>query len=190
LSNIYIFKNESKTLAKIVKMFDTHGPYLLEGRRLDQLVKVQLLHDASTSTSTQTGNSINTSNTGNLVKRAVIGGVLTGGVGAVIGGVTGKREATINTQTTTEVQTELTVELIYIDGSSQYVFLRDITSFHWLLSFANQSPMTDEEIASEKLLAYSIFNDKHAKIRAVQEKLRATQNKARAAHSDGSSPKN
>jgi hypothetical protein len=50
--------------------------------------------------------------------------------------------------------------------------------------------MTDEEIASEKLLAYSIFNDKHAKIRAVQEKLRATQNKARAAHSDGSSPKN
>lgn len=35
-------------------------------------------------------------NTGNMAKRAVVGGVLTGGVGAVIGGVTAKRDTIVN----------------------------------------------------------------------------------------------
>lgn len=34
--------------------------------------------------------------TGNMAKRAVVGGVLTGGVGAVIGGATAKKETTVN----------------------------------------------------------------------------------------------
>lgn len=156
MSDIYTFKNGSKSVAKVDKMFGTHGPYMLEGKRLDQLIKVQLLHDASTSTSTQTGSSVSSAKTGNMVKRAVIGGALTGGVGAVVGGVTGKREATINTTTTTQVKAELTVELIYLDGCSQYIFLDDLKPFHWLLSFANQASMTNEEVESERLLAESV----------------------------------
>lgn len=34
--------------------------------------------------------------TGNMAKRAVVGGVLTGGVGAVIGGATARKETTVN----------------------------------------------------------------------------------------------
>lgn len=153
MSNIYTFENGAKKRANVERMFKTHGPYLLEGRRLDQLAKVQLIHDSSTSTQTQRGTSIDNVNNLNMLKRAAVGGILTGGVGAVIGGATAQRQATFNTTTKTHITTELTAELIYMDGTSQYVLFDDLKPFHWLLGCANQTPFTDAEIEAERLTA-------------------------------------
>lgn len=153
MSNIYIFENGAKKRIHIERMFKTHGPYLLEGRRLDQLAKVQLIHDSSTSTQTQRGTSIDNVNNLNMLKRAAVGGILTGGVGAVIGGATAQRQATFNTTTKTHITTELTAELIYLDGTSQYVLFDDLKPFHWLLGCANQTPLSDAEIEAERLTA-------------------------------------
>lgn len=153
MSNIYIFENGTKKRVTVERMFKTHGSYVLEGRRLDQLVRVQIIHDSSTSSQTHQGTSIDSVNNLNMLKRAAVGGVLIGGVGAAIGGITAQREATINTVTNTHINTELTAELIYADGTSQYVLLDDIKPFHWLLSCVNQKPLTDEEVESERLAA-------------------------------------
>lgn len=59
----------------------------------EELADVQLIEDISTSET----NTIQKSNTGNTIGRAVIGGVIAGGVGAVIGGVTSKKEMVSNT---------------------------------------------------------------------------------------------
>lgn len=159
MSDIYILKNGGKQKVSVVKMFKTHGAYLLDGKRVDHLQKVQLLHDSSTQTYSQKGSSIDSVNNANMLKRAVVGGVLTGGVGAVIGGVTAERTSSINSVTKTTVNTELTAELTYLDGESQFVVFDDLKPYHWLLSFVNQTPMTDEEIEKEKQLAH-LFKSK------------------------------
>lgn len=156
MSDIYILKNGGKQKVSVVKMFNTHGAYLLDGKRVDHLQKVQLLHDSSTQTHSQTGSSIDTVNNANMLKRAVVGGVLTGGVGAVVGGVTAERTSSINSVTKTTVNTELTAELTYSDGETQFVLFNDLKPYHWLLSFVNQPPMTDAELENERLLAQQL----------------------------------
>lgn len=158
MSDIYIFKNGNKVRATIQKMFGTHGPYLLEGKRLDLLNKVQLLHDSSTATHHQTGTSVEKVNNKNMLKRAVVGELLLGPAGAIIGGNTAERTSTISSTTTTQVQTQITAELIYLDGGSQYIFMDDLKPFHWLLGFANQTPLSDEEIERERIAAINLKN--------------------------------
>jgi len=150
MKEIYIFKNGKTIQARIEKLFETFGPYTIEGRRLDLLTKVQLLVDSSTTSTYQSGTNTSIAKTGSMVGRAVMGGVLIGGVGAVIGGLSGKRESVINTVNNEILHTELTAELIFEDGYSLYVLLKDKGSFHWLLSFVNQTPLTDEEIEIDR----------------------------------------
>ncbi|MGZ4978709.1 MAG: hypothetical protein ACXV8O_16305 [Methylobacter sp.] len=150
MNDIYIFKNGETVPAQIERMFGTHGPYILENRRLDFLTKVQIITDSSTSTINQTGTSVSNAKTGSMLGRAVVGGVLAGGTGAVIGGLSGKRETQINTISSEIVDTALTAELIFEDGSLMYVLLKSIESFQWLLGFANQPSMNDEQLEIEE----------------------------------------
>jgi len=94
--NLYTFKDGKAIPARIERLFKTHGPYTIEGQRLDFLTKVQLLVDSSTTSTSQSGTSTSKANTGNMIGRAVVGGILIGGVGAVIGGLSAKRESDIN----------------------------------------------------------------------------------------------
>lgn len=105
MKDIYIFKNGETIPAKIEKLFETHGPYTIEGKRLDLLSKVQVVVDSS------------------------------------------KRESIINSEI---LNTELTAELTFEDQSSLYVLIKSIESFHWLLGFSNQQPLTDAELEVEK----------------------------------------
>ncbi|MGZ4159738.1 MAG: hypothetical protein ACXVNF_02910 [Neobacillus sp.] len=147
---IYIFKDGKNIPAKIEKLFRTYGPYTIEGKRLDLLSKVQLLADSSTTSTIQSGTSTSSAKTGSMVGRAVVGGALAGGTGAVIGGLSGKRDSVINTVSSETLHTELTAELIFEDGGSMYVLLKDIKAFHWLLGFANQPSLTKDELEVEK----------------------------------------
>jgi len=152
MKGIYIFTAEGAVPANIGKLFDTYGPCTIEGRRLDFLNKVVLLVDDSTVTTIQSGTSASQAKTGSMIGRAVVGGILTGGAGAVIGGVTGKRESVINTTSIETLQKEITAELIFLDGTSMYVLLKNKKAFHWLLGFANQTPLTDSELQQLKLI--------------------------------------
>jgi hypothetical protein len=134
MNDIYIFRNGQTIPAKIEQLFVTHGPYTIEGNRLDLLTKAQIVVDSSTSSISQVGTSSSTANTGSMLGRAVVGGVLTGGAGAVIGGLSGKRDSTINTVSSESKSTELTTELTFEDGSNMYVLIKSMESFHWLFS--------------------------------------------------------
>ena len=146
MNDIYIFRDGQTIPAKIEQLFVTHGPYTIEGKRLDLLTKAQIIVDSSTSSISQVGTSSSTANTGSMLGRAVVGGVLTGGAGAVIGGLSGKRDSTINTVSSESKNTELTTELTFDDGSSLYVLIKSMKSFHWLLGFASQRAWSEGEI--------------------------------------------
>lgn len=92
MKDIYLFKDGGSVPAEIKRLFGTHGPETLEGRRLDLLKKVQLIVDSSVSTVTQSGSNLEKSKTGSMLGRAVAGAVIAGGAGAVIGGLSGKKE--------------------------------------------------------------------------------------------------
>ena len=150
MKDIYLFKGGSSVPAEIKRLFGTHGPETLEGRRLDLLKKVQLIVDSSVSTVTQSGSNIEKSKTGSILGRAAAGAVIAGGTGAVIGGLSGKKEAVISSISSETINTDLTAELIFEDSTSLYVQIKNIDSFHWLLGYANQPPMTDTEIHIEE----------------------------------------
>jgi len=46
--------------------------------------------------------------------------------------------------------TELTAELIFEGGNFMCVLIKSMESFHWLLGFTNQRPLTDGELEVEK----------------------------------------
>lgn len=169
MKDIYIFKDGQTRPAKIERLFDTHGPYTIEDRRLDKLIKVQVMVDSSTSTISQTGTTMERAQTGSMLGRALVGGVLAGGTGAVVGGLSGKRESNINAVSSESLNTDLTAEIIFDDSSSMYVQIKSIESFHWLLSFAGQPPLTDEELEDEKVKAQEAATER---AKALEEKAK------------------
>jgi len=158
MEGINVIINGTITPANIERMFVTHGPYQLNGLRLDKLSKVEVLVDSSTTTKFETGSSVTKSKTGSMIGRTIVGGVVLGGAGAIIGGATGKKAST-NTSITTETRdTELTVQLTFYDGITMNVFITKLESFHWLLGMAGHTPMSDKQIESERVLAIATKN--------------------------------
>ncbi len=166
MKDIYIFRDGEVIPAKIERLFKTHGPYTLEGKRLDLLSKVQVVVDSSSSSTSELGTSTSNAKTGNMLGRAIVGGVLTGGVGAVIGGLSGARESIINSVTSESINTQLTTELIFEDRSTLYLLINNLESFHWLLGFSNQEAWSEEKLSIEKNKALNAkfelqLNDAH-----------------------------
>jgi hypothetical protein len=188
-SFICVFKN-GQTVPAVIKLlistwhlndygqmyvnYDDSKVVFLEGQRLDKLIKVQLLLDSSTTSTFQTGTEVNKANTGSMIGRAIIGGVLLGGTGAVIGGLSGKRESEINAQSYSTTRTEFTAELLFDNGKSIYVLIKSQSAFHWLLGFANQPSLTNEELAIEKQksIKYKKKKEDYEKQEEINEKKR------------------
>ncbi|CAG1021994.1 hypothetical protein MTYM_01408 [Methylococcales bacterium] len=57
MQDIYVLKSGESVPAKIERMFETHGPYMIEGQRLDFLSKVNILADSTNSATETTTNS-------------------------------------------------------------------------------------------------------------------------------------
>jgi len=150
MKGIYIFNDGIGVNANIKRLFDTDGPYTIEGRRLDQLAKVQVLVDSSVSTIKKTGTTIEKANSGSMLGRAVAGAVIAGGAGAVVGGLSGKKESVTSSISSESIAIDITAELIFEDNGSIYVQIKSNDALHWLLGFANQKPMTDDEIELER----------------------------------------
>jgi hypothetical protein len=153
MDGIFVFQNGNRVPAKVERMFKTHGVFLINGVRLDTLSKLQILVDSSTSTRFESGQSITTSDTDSAVGRAIVGGIILGGAGAVIGGTTGKKTSAIDSVITEVRNTQLTAGLTFNDGSTMNVFLTSLEVYHWLLDMVGKPPMTDEELEAERKLA-------------------------------------
>ena len=110
------------------------------------LTKVTVLVDASTTTGHQTGTQSSKAKMLSVVGRSVVGGVLTGGAGAIVGGVTAKRNATIDTETTQTLHTNLTVELQFREAAPIHVVVTELSSYHWLLEQSGSEPASDDEL--------------------------------------------
>ncbi|MFZ4621109.1 MAG: hypothetical protein ACOYNS_11155 [Bacteroidota bacterium] len=154
---INVFENGEIVSAHIERMFVTHGPYQINGYRLDQLKSIDLLVDSSTSTSTvnESGTITTKAKTGNLIGRTIVGATVLGGPGAIIGGTTGtKSSISSSTSVITETKNhQLTAKLTFYNKKSLNVFITDLEGYHWLLGMTGQKPMTQKELEVEKGLA-------------------------------------
>ena len=157
-----------KKIAKIEKLYNYLGPLCLtygndkDGfpvpiARFDNIESIEVVNDLSTRkiVTSSEGASVTKAKTGNMVKRAVIGGVLTGGAGAVIGGVTGTRNTeTVSTSTSSEVLNYLvTLQAKFKDGKIITFTVDNPEITELLFSHIGTEYINDEELAKLKILA-------------------------------------
>lgn len=148
--SVVLLKDGKKIKASTYQMFETHGVPMLDEQRLDTLVDVSLLFDGSTVETHSTSSGESTVNNKNMAKRAVVGGVLLGGTGAIIGGATAKQEIITNSRTVEKIKANLTVKLCYDSGFEQIIILNNIDHFHYFMSFVNMRPKSDNDIAHDR----------------------------------------
>ena len=79
---VTVFIRGNAVRPRINRMFDTHGPWLLGEIRLDQLKSVEVVRDASTVTTTEKSSGTITNEIS--IGRAIVGGIVGGGVAAVV----------------------------------------------------------------------------------------------------------
>lgn len=132
--------HENGSVFTFSRMFGTHGPHLIDGKRLDQLTGVDLLLDSSTSVVSQTSYATTTSNATGVLGRAVVGGLVAGGVGALVGGTTGAKTTTSAGSSVESINTQLTVKLTFEAGQTIHAVVTDLAAYHWLLSFPGKPP--------------------------------------------------
>ncbi|CAN7750659.1 hypothetical protein LJR066_006672 [Acidovorax sp. LjRoot66] len=142
--------HENGSVFTFSRMFGTHGPHLIDGKRLDQLTGVDLLLDSSTSVVSQTSYATTTSNATGVLGRAVVGGLVAGGVGALVGGTTGAKTTTSAGSSVESINTQLTVKLTFEAGQTIHAVVTDLAAYHWLLSFPGKPPATSEELEIAK----------------------------------------
>lgn len=158
----------NKKKAKINKIFLDRGPFCIYQihdvngfpkpiGRFDHILDIEVLSDLSTKkTITHTeGTSTTTAKTGNLVKRAVIGGVLTGVGGAVIGGVTGTKETEIKTksESSDEINYLVQLKLQFIDKTVIIINVNNPEITDLLYSYIGKVPLSDAELSDLKKTA-------------------------------------
>lgn len=153
VEGIYRLDSGHPVEADIHRMYATHGPYMMGGRRLDKLSDVVTLVDSSTTASYETGTHTTRASTTSVLGRALVGGILTGGAGAIVGGVTAKRRTQIHSETTESRNIELTLRLDFVDGPPVNVVVTRLESYHWLLAQVEIRPATDAELSEQKALA-------------------------------------
>lgn len=152
-SKILPVNRDSEASFEIKRLFDSHGPWTINGKRLDELESVDIVLDSSTSSRHETSLGKTTANAGSLVGRAVVGGALLGGAGAVLGGATGTK-TNVSTATSVETRnTELTCKLKFSNGDILHTIITDVAAYHWLLAFTSSPAATAQELEREGTLA-------------------------------------
>lgn len=90
------------------------------------------------------GDIVTKTKTGSMIGRAVVGGVLTGGVGAIIGGATAKKESTV---TPTEIHTEHRYNLL--------ITTKNISNPLITISFSDNARLAQKCLATIKAIIHN-----------------------------------
>ncbi len=151
--SVEIFKDGKSMPSKIQRMFGSHGPFVIEHYRLDRLESADILRDASTVTIKSASTGEQTSQNGDVVTRAVVGGLIAGSAGAVIGGVTGKKSNTSTATTTTQsTNMHLYMSLRFKGEATPTVIqLWSETAFQRILACVSENEWTQSQIDEAKL---------------------------------------
>lgn len=165
---VHPLNRDSGAVFEFKKLFGTHGPDTINGRRLDELATVEVLLDSSTSVMTETGLAHTTSSASGVLGRAAVGAIVAGGAGAVIGGATGQK-TTSTTSTRVEIRnTNLTVRLTFEDGHSLPAVITDERAYHWLLELASAPALTAHELDLAKASAQEAQKERQLESQAEQ----------------------
>lgn len=165
-ANIHPIGRERSQPFEFKQLHGTHGPWLINGLRLDELESAEILLDSSTSTVRETSQSTSTASSSSSIGRAIVGGVALGGVGAVIGGATGKRLTETTSNAVESKDIELTVKLVFIGGEVLHAIVTDVAAYHWLLEFTTMAPASAEDIARQSRQAMILKNEQSLADRA------------------------
>ncbi|MBB6558871.1 hypothetical protein HNP48_001535 [Acidovorax soli] len=138
------------------RLYETHGPFTLNGHRLDQLVNVHLLLDSSTSVTTSATHATTTSDASGVLGRAVVGGIVGGGTGALIGATTGGKTTKATSSAVETRSTDLTVKLEFHDGYALHAIISDQRAYHWLLAFVEQEPASEADLEEQRQQAETL----------------------------------
>jgi len=118
-NTILIFENSSKIIIqnKILSFKDIIAFELKDDEQI-------IYHGSSSTSKSSTSTSKSSTSTGSMIGRAVVGGVLLGGVGALIGGATAKKDiTTINTPQQAIVSHNFKVNIIVNSISNPQIIL-------------------------------------------------------------------
>lgn len=168
LASIHPIGRERSQPFQFARLHRTHGPWLMNGLRLDELVSAEILLDSSTSTVHETSQSKSSASNTSTIGRTIVGGVAMGGVGAVIGGVTGKRTTETTSNSVEHRNVELTLKLVFLRGETLHAIVSDVAAYHWLLEFTTMTPASVEEIAAQSRQAMLLKNDQELNERAMR----------------------
>lgn len=151
VDGLYRLVNGTRVIARVERLYGTHGPYVLEGQRFDLLTAATILFDSSTTTTREQGSRISKASNASVIGRTAVGAVVFGAPGAVVGGVTAKRVSTTASVVTQTLNTELTVELQFQDSPTKMIVaVTKLEAYHWLLGQVEQTPATDEQLQEMK----------------------------------------
>lgn len=146
MNNITIVASGQNKIVAITKLFGSFGPWCIEGKRIDQLADVILLSDGTSSTFIESGVGTSKASTGSVIGRSLVGGLLTGGVGAIIGGSTASRNEIFESKVTEQKIYDFTVKLLWKDSSAAIAQINNPSDLRWLASFIGQPEMSENEI--------------------------------------------
>ena len=108
----------------------------------DEIIDVEI-EDIVTQRTTG-GDIVTKTKTGSMIGRAVVGGVLTGGVGAIIGGATAKKESTV---TPTEIHTQHRYNLL--------ITTKNISNPLITISFSDNARLAQKCLATIKAIIHN-----------------------------------
>jgi len=153
---IKIIEAGNTKIVPVKMLYNTYGPLALAGGRLDQLRDVVLVADSTTSTFEEKGNSESKARTGSVIGRSLVGGLLVGGVGAVVGGTTAGRSDSFTSVTQEKKSYNFTLSLEWKDGTRKIASVDNPQDLEWLMSFLGSPEMSEEEIHVQKEKAKSL----------------------------------
>ena len=166
----------------IGKMFNNQGPFCIYEsvdwyglpivlRRLDKMQSIEVLSDLSKRrTSTKTSGNQGAS-TSNVVGRAIVGGLISGGVGAIIGGVTGEKRITTSSISTEDIDLNLILSIRFSDEPSLTIKLTDTSVLEFIASFSGSTAASDDELASLKENFLADFDKEKKRLEKVNEEI-------------------
>jgi ribosomal protein L7/L12 len=144
---VQLFKDGKPIESRLQRMFETHGPFVIDKYRLDRLVSAEIVRDASTVTTQSKSEGEASTKTGSLAGRVVAGAVIAGPVGAIIGG--GSARTTSNTITTSTQALEVNIYMsLLFKGETAPLAIQVFaeSSFQQVLASVGQKEWSQSEL--------------------------------------------
>ena len=142
----------------IYKDLDADG-FAINPFRLDGLLGFDIISDKTTTDTKMITNGTEVTNNKNLVKRAVVGGLILGPGAAAVGALSSERKVSNETIVEEKINTNVTAKLTAHDGEKIIVLIKNSDHIDFFSSFLN-SKRFDQELMSLELNRFkkSVFD--------------------------------